>query len=121
MCNKWQNIIEQLPAYICHVVEAFFLGGGYKDLQYLNHQKGLTLEGLSKAFKHIQTTEIKRCGTKAPQGDPGINSPLATTICFFCYKDLQCILRGTPGSVAVLGILFRVFLRKHKLHNLISF
>ena len=70
-------------------------GGGYKDLQYLNHQKGLTLEGLSKAFKHIQTTEIKRCGTKAPQGDPGINSPLATTICFFVIKTYS-VFSGGP-------------------------
>ena len=38
----------------------------YKDLQYLNLQKGLTLEGLSKTFKLTHTTETKRCGTGAP-------------------------------------------------------
>ena len=44
----------------------YFILFYYKDLQYLNLQKGLTLEGLSKTFKPTHTIETKRCGTRAP-------------------------------------------------------
>ena len=57
------------PGFMNNMTMLDFFFFWLERLTILEPSKGLTLEGLSKAFKLTHTTETKRYGTRAPQGD----------------------------------------------------